>query len=263
MSVRDPAAVIVHAYAVADDVDLDLTNVIVFGSVARGDATDDSDVDLILVSPDFEGTEFHERAVEFDWEWDREYGTPDITPVTPDEFTERRNADNDVIATAVEEGVSANRLSADEVPDAVTDAGKRAGLGAGTRERLQRMVRGYQRVDAETVTPDSLRRDLRFDGFPDELVDAVVVNTFCDAARHVYPPYEQVKGGAEAVRIGDEVWQADRESWPATRWTTRNGEEVNTTHLHDEIRREIREGTRVVVEGADGTLFERAAPIQE
>lgn len=109
MSPPAPERVLDHAFDVADEVDIDLDTVIVFGSVARGEADADSDVDLVLVSPDFEGTEFHERDIDFDWEWDREYGTPDITPVTPEEFEERRTDPDDIIAIALDEGVRAER----------------------------------------------------------------------------------------------------------------------------------------------------------
>lgn len=106
--VRDTDAILSHALDIADDVGLDLEDVIVFGSVATGNATPASDVDLILVSRDFEDTPFIERANEYEFDWDRKYGTPDVTPVTPSEFETRRDDPDDIIAIALDEG---DRLS--------------------------------------------------------------------------------------------------------------------------------------------------------
>ncbi|MBI2434354.1 MAG: nucleotidyltransferase domain-containing protein [Candidatus Hydrogenedentes bacterium] len=38
-----------------------VAKMVLFGSQARGNAREDSDIDLIVVSPDFEGKDFHQR----------------------------------------------------------------------------------------------------------------------------------------------------------------------------------------------------------
>lgn len=158
--------------------------------------------------------------------------------------------------------MSDTRLPADEVLDAVQPAGKTAGFGASTRERIEQAVEGYHRVNETTVTADQLRRDLRFYGFPDEFVDAIVTNIFTADTVHVYPPYDRVDEVADHVHIGDRTWSADNpESWVATRWTRAESEtELNTTRIHDKLRKAINDGDRVVVEAAGETLFERETP---
>lgn len=62
--------------------------VLAFGSRARGDWLLDSDVDLLIVSPDFKGRHFTERAEDVLRLWK---GTVPLDPIclTPDEFRER------------------------------------------------------------------------------------------------------------------------------------------------------------------------------
>lgn len=65
-----------------------LDRVILFGSRARGDWLLDSDVDLVIVSPDFEGRPFNERVGEVLRSWK---GRVNLDPIclTPREFSER------------------------------------------------------------------------------------------------------------------------------------------------------------------------------
>lgn len=67
--------------------DLTVHEAYVFGSRARGDHNEDSDVDLLVVSQDFDGQPSHVRAKEFYKEW--EY-PPDLEVkcYTPREFEE-------------------------------------------------------------------------------------------------------------------------------------------------------------------------------
>lgn len=153
-------------------------------------------------------------------------------------------------------------LPPDAVYETVQPAGKTAGLGAGTRERIENVVRGYKRADEDKVTPDQLRRDLNFEGYPNEVIEALVENIFFDGKERVFPPYEVVKEDAERVTIGKTTWQADRDTWPTTRWTTLNSDAINTTQLHDRIRREGGSGERVVVEGPQTAIFEREKSLE-
>jgi predicted nucleotidyltransferase len=85
----------------------DLVRVLVFGSRARGDHRADSDIDVILVSPDFEDVPFYRRSGPFYREWDyEELPSPEFVPLTPAEFDERMSAGSPtVVQTAVREGV--------------------------------------------------------------------------------------------------------------------------------------------------------------
>lgn len=100
-----PKRVAAHAYAIADRHGIDLTQVIVYGSVATDKNTTESDVDIVVVSPDFRGIDYYARAHDFQWEWDRErYGTPDIIPLTPNELRERAEDSTDIVSEAIETG---------------------------------------------------------------------------------------------------------------------------------------------------------------
>ena len=85
----------------------DLIRVLVFGPRARGDHRADSDVDVILVSPDFEDVPFYRRSGPFYRGWDYEsLPSPEFVPLTPAEFDERMSAESPtVVQAAVEEGV--------------------------------------------------------------------------------------------------------------------------------------------------------------
>ena len=85
----------------------DLVRVLVFGSRARGDHRADSDIDVILVSPDFEHVPFYRRSGPFYREWDyKELPSPEFVSLTPAELDERVSAESPtVVQTAVEEGI--------------------------------------------------------------------------------------------------------------------------------------------------------------
>lgn len=80
---------------------------LVFGPRARGDHRADSDVGVILVSPDFEGVPFYRRLGLFYRGWDyEELPSLEFVPLTPAEFDERASAESPtVVQTAVEERV--------------------------------------------------------------------------------------------------------------------------------------------------------------
>ncbi|MDR7482463.1 MAG: nucleotidyltransferase domain-containing protein [Armatimonadota bacterium] len=81
-----------------------LERVILFGSRARGDELLDSDYDLILVSPAFEGIPWPDRLRAVLDLWDLDV---DLQPLcyTPAEFA-RKSAEISTVAEAVREGVA-------------------------------------------------------------------------------------------------------------------------------------------------------------
>ena len=79
------------------------THVIIFGSVARGQATADSDLDVIFVSDAFTGVRRPDRPkLIFDLLW-RDFSV-DALCYTPDEFEARRTMPG-IVKTACEEGI--------------------------------------------------------------------------------------------------------------------------------------------------------------
>ncbi|MBP7050891.1 MAG: nucleotidyltransferase domain-containing protein [Phycisphaerae bacterium] len=81
-----------------------ITQAILFGSRARGDHLADSDYDIVLVSPDFQGVFFSQRSAlmyDFWTHWPLE-----IEPLcyTPEEF-EAKKQQIGIVGEAVREGV--------------------------------------------------------------------------------------------------------------------------------------------------------------
>jgi len=91
----------------AERVGYRLEDVVIFGSRARDDYHPDSDVDVLIVSPDFEGVPAYKRPKLFyrHWEYD-ELPDPEFICLTPTEFEERREKQPHIVSTAVSEGVS-------------------------------------------------------------------------------------------------------------------------------------------------------------
>jgi predicted nucleotidyltransferase len=95
-----------HVKGIADSYGYNLNLVLIFGSYATGDATEGSDVDIVVVSPDFEETGYYSRATDFHFNWNTErYPVPDLILLTPDEFEERREKESDIVAIADREGI--------------------------------------------------------------------------------------------------------------------------------------------------------------
>ncbi len=76
---------------------------ILFGSFARGEAREDSDIDLILVSKEFEGKSALKRPVPFYIEWDLGYPV-DFLCYTPKEFNNLRKQVS-IVSQALKEGI--------------------------------------------------------------------------------------------------------------------------------------------------------------
>lgn len=77
--------------------------IILFGSYARGEYDEHSDVDLILVSKNFEGKKFHSRFKGLWLKW--KFGLPvDFIPLTPREF-ERQKKRVSIVSEALKEGI--------------------------------------------------------------------------------------------------------------------------------------------------------------
>lgn len=80
-----------------------IKKVILFGSRAKGDYFLDSDVDLLLVSPDFEGIFFSDRIGDIIYEWE---GPVDLEPLcyTPEEF-EKKKKKIGIVKEAIKTGI--------------------------------------------------------------------------------------------------------------------------------------------------------------
>jgi predicted nucleotidyltransferase len=86
--------------------DVTIDQLVLFGSRARDDYTEESDVDLVLVSEDFEGSKWYRRGEEFQYGWDYgELPAPEFICVTPEEFEERKKKKADIIREAFETGI--------------------------------------------------------------------------------------------------------------------------------------------------------------
>lgn len=80
-----------------------IKKIILFGSTERGEAKKDSDLDLILVSEEFQGKSSLKRPVPFHLEWNLDYPV-DFLCFTPEEFKEKKK-EIGIVAEAVKEGI--------------------------------------------------------------------------------------------------------------------------------------------------------------
>lgn len=67
-----------------------VSEAILYGSRARGDSLRDSDVDLMLISPRFEGTRPHRRLPALHEAWDPSLPFLEVLAYTPEEFEQAR-----------------------------------------------------------------------------------------------------------------------------------------------------------------------------
>lgn len=82
---------------------IDIERVIVFGSRARGDYLEDSDVDLIIISKDFEGVSFYERMDKLILLWESPLDLEALC-YTPEEFEEKKK-EIGIVSEAIKEGI--------------------------------------------------------------------------------------------------------------------------------------------------------------
>jgi len=88
---------------------VDITDIILFGSRARGNAGKDSDIDLIIVSESFRRKDIFERAAMIgpaEAEAIKKFRIPfDIITKTPEEYDSKKSL---IVSCAMEEGISVN-----------------------------------------------------------------------------------------------------------------------------------------------------------
>jgi hypothetical protein len=88
------------------DKEFQIDKLFIFGSVAKGKMTKDSDIDLLLVSGKFRGKKFFKRAVGLHAYWKLEYPV-DFLCYTPEEFNRLKKMVT-IVKEAVEEGIEVN-----------------------------------------------------------------------------------------------------------------------------------------------------------
>ncbi|PSP75776.1 hypothetical protein BRC86_02760 [Halobacteriales archaeon QS_3_64_16] len=87
---------------------LAIERIVVFGSYTREDDDETSDLDVVVVSPDWaDETDRYARPIPLLLKWPREeLPVPDIVPLTPEEFERRSNEEHDIVRTAVRTGLT-------------------------------------------------------------------------------------------------------------------------------------------------------------
>lgn len=85
------------------DKDFSVKKMIFFGSRARGEEHEDSDIDLIIVSDEFKSLNFIKRAAKMYDCWDLDYPV-DFLCFTPEEF-EKKTRGVSIVSEAVKEGI--------------------------------------------------------------------------------------------------------------------------------------------------------------
>lgn len=85
---------------------LKITKMLLFGSVARGSVKKDSDVDLIVVSPEFENLRFNKRNSDLYDYWTLDYPV-DFICLSPTEFKRLKNQVS-IVSEAIREGIEIN-----------------------------------------------------------------------------------------------------------------------------------------------------------
>ncbi len=83
--------------------EIQINNLLFFGSRARGTAHKDSDIDLLVVSKDFENIKSFKRGLQLYDYWDLDYPV-DFLCLTPKEFSKKKKLIG-TINQAVKEGI--------------------------------------------------------------------------------------------------------------------------------------------------------------
>ena len=81
---------------------MNVQRIILFGSMATGEANEDSDIDLIIVSPRFRGLSFWKRAIGLHDYWTLDYPV-DFLCFSPEEF-EKKSKGVTIVSEALKEG---------------------------------------------------------------------------------------------------------------------------------------------------------------
>lgn len=82
---------------------LKVERLIVFGSRMKGEHREDSDLDIIIISPNFRAVKFRRRALGFHKYWTLNFPV-DFLCFTPEEFEEKKNQIS-IVREALETGV--------------------------------------------------------------------------------------------------------------------------------------------------------------
>jgi len=95
-----------HLKQIATGKGVELEQILLFGSRARNDYKEESDIDLILISEDFQKMDTPTRSKEFYLNWDyKKLPEPEIICFTPEEFKEKKQNRGFIAHTAAEEGI--------------------------------------------------------------------------------------------------------------------------------------------------------------
>ncbi len=93
-------------YQTAEENGIEIKELIIFGSRAKDDYRPRSDIDLLIVSPDFEGVAWNKRPRAFYKVWDyEELPEPEFICLTPEQYEKQRSMEAHIVKNAVEEGV--------------------------------------------------------------------------------------------------------------------------------------------------------------
>ncbi|GGM49911.1 nucleotidyltransferase domain-containing protein [Haloarcula argentinensis] len=94
-----------EVYHIGEENDVPPSIVIVFGSYSNDEATPESDVDIVVVTPHVKGEGFYERRKHWGWDWDyQNYPTADLIILTPTEFDDYKSRREHIVSTAVSTG---------------------------------------------------------------------------------------------------------------------------------------------------------------
>lgn len=95
-----------HIEDMVENVDIDINKVIIFGSTARGERTEESDTDLIIISEEYPEEQIYERVTRFYKEWDStKYGPVEFLCLKPTEWDNKKNKEYSVYNDAEKEGI--------------------------------------------------------------------------------------------------------------------------------------------------------------
>lgn len=104
---KDKEEIIEHLKYIAEQVDIEIDEFIIFGSTAKGERTQNSDTDIIVLSSDYTEELTYNRTPTFLEEWNfDEFGPVDFICLTHDEFNERKKQKHTVYEEANNEGIN-------------------------------------------------------------------------------------------------------------------------------------------------------------